>query len=500
MKRSQRQRLSSGSKRMAARAVLVRGLLVVIPLLIMALTIMGYGIKRYKKDYYGNALRACDILAAELSDQSDTMPASVVMDAYVPEALDKVADELNIYIYLFNTDGQCVTVTSNTAQQPAEVSLNNEMLFAMENDGVYLTDEAAGKFNRRIAEPMLCRGVTVSLTLDGETVTYYMFSCSATRPLNAYTEDVVAFTTLIFVGLLGVCIIFILVVTLSKARRQEQFLCILRQYAQGDFSQQLDPEQYVGTDLGETAQLIQEISSQTQRAEASSRQFVSNVSHELRTPMTIIRGYVEGILDGTVPKNRRMEYLSIVSQEIQRLQMLVNSMLNLTKFDAGTIQLNYRVFALNDMAFRTMMMFSSRLEKRQIEVEGLDSETMRVCADPDLIGQVIYNLVENAVKFVNDRGTISFTFRTEEKEWIFAIRNTGSGISKEELPKIFERFYKSDASRSKDKTGLGLGLDITRRIIHLHHAHISVRSEENAYTEFEVRLPRVEPPEVKQDS
>ena len=120
---------------------------------------------------------------------------------------------------------------------------------------------------------------------------------------------------------------------------------------------------------------------------------------------------------------------------------------------------------------------------------------MRVCADPDLMSQVIYNLVENAVKFVNEGGTIKFTFSDTENEWIFAVRNTGNGISEEELPKIFERFYKSDASRSQDKTGLGLGLDITRRILHLHHAQISVRSEEHVFTEFEVRLPHVAFPE-----
>ena len=237
----------------------------------------------------------------------------------------------------------------------------------------------------------------------------------------------------------------------------------MRRYVQGDYSQSIDTDSFVGTELEQVASLAEQIGSQSGRAEESSRQFVSNVSHELRTPMTIISGFVEGILDGTVPKPKRMEYLSIVSQEVQRLKMLVTSMLNLTKFDAGTIQMNYRMFTLNDTAFRTILMFENRLEKRNIAVEGLDSPPVRVCADPDLIGQVVYNLVENAVKFVNDGGTITFTFADEENDWVFAVRNTGKGISKEELPKIFERFYKSDASRSQDKTGLGLGLDITKK-------------------------------------
>ena len=190
----------------------------------------------------------------------------------------------------------------------------------------------------------------------------------------------------------------------------EQLEAALQRYAQGNYSQPIPVEQYTSSNLELIAALSAQIGSQSGRAEESSRQFVSNVSHELRTPMTIISGFVEGILDGTVPKNKRMEYLSIVSQEVQRLKMLVTSMLNLTKFDAGTIQLNYRMFILNDTAFRTILMFENRLEKRHISVEGLDGEPVRVCADPDLIGQVVYNLVENAVKFVNDGGTISFTF------------------------------------------------------------------------------------------
>ena len=141
-------------------------------------------------------------------------------------------------------------------------------------------------------------------------------------------------------------------------------------------------------------------------------------------------------------------------------------------------------------------MFESRLEKRHITLVGLDSEPVQVWGDPDLIGQVIYNLFENAVKFVNTGGTITFTFTEESKNTILTIRNTGAGISKEELPKIFERFYKSDDSRSHDKTGLGIGLDITKHIIRLHKAQIFVSSEEGEYTEFSIHLPKKEKLEV----
>lgn len=482
-------------RRRIQRTFFIRMLLVTVLLVVTVSVTLGYAISRYKRDYYNNALRGCDILTSDIMTHNREFPNENMLQYYIPTQVNKIAGQLNFFVYLFDVEGQCILCSQNTGQQADDLTLNTEMRRVMEKEGSYLTDHAAGKFDRSIAEPMLCRGTTLTLTEDGETNTYYMFSSSYTRPLNAYTSDVLVLAVCLVLGLLLVSAVVFLYSICSKSRHLDRLAASMKLYVQGDYSQPLSPEQYAGTEFEEVAILAETLSSQAQRAEESSRQFVSNVSHELRTPMTIISGFVEGILDGTVAKNKRMEYLSIISQEVQRLKMLVTSMLNLTKFDAGTIQLNYRMFTLNDTAFRTVLMFENRLEKRNITIEGLDSPPVRACADPDLMSQVIYNLVENAVKFVNDGGTITFTFADTDSEWVFAIRNTGNGISKEELPKIFERFYKSDFSRSQDKTGLGLGLDITRRIIHLHHAQILVRSEEHAYTEFEVRLPHVELPE-----
>lgn len=477
------------------RTLIIWALLTAGVLVVAVFSVMGYSIQQYKKEYYASALRACDIMAAELEAQNQTAPEEDLLAGYLPDMMNKLGASLDINLYLFDTDGACVLHSSNISDDAQGVSLTTEMLRALEADGTYQTDHAAGKFDPSVAEPMLCRGTAVTLTQDGEAQTYYLFALTYTRPLNAYTTNMIKTSVFLLLALLVIWVGLVAISMRGRAQNMRRLTESMRQYAKGDYATPIQPAQYAGTQLEELATLAETLGDQARRAEESSRQFVSNVSHELRTPMTIITGFVDGILDGTVPKNRRMEYLSIVSQEMQRLKMLVTSMLNLTKFDAGTIQLNYRPFLLNDLAFRIVLMFSNRLEKRHVEVEGLDSEPVRVCADPDLMSQVMYNLVENAVKFVNDGGTISFRFADTETEWVFAVRNTGNGISQEELPKIFERFYKSDASRSQDKTGLGLGLDITRRILHLHHAQISVRSEEHVYTEFEVRLPHVDFPE-----
>ena len=482
------------------RSHIVQILLFVFVVIVTALSVMGYGISRYKRDYYASATRSCNVMVADLVKHGADFPNENMLAYYIPYSMNSTAVSVGTYLYLFNTDGQCILCSANTGQQADDLTLSVEMLHAMEEKGTYMTDRSSGKFNRSIAEPMLCNGSAFTIQQDGEEQTYYLFANTYTHALNSYVTDFILVTVLISLVVLALAIIMILHIIHQKLDQRQQIIDVLRLNARGDYSQKIQPEKWAGSEMEDMVTVLDSLARQAERAESYSKQFVSNVSHELRTPMTIISGFVEGILDGTVPRNKRMEYLSIVSQEMQRLKMLVTSMLNLTKFDAGTIQINYQMFTMNDTAFRTVLMFENRLEKRHISVEGLDAPPLRVYADPDLMGQVVYNLVENAVKFVNEGGTISFRFESSDHDWIFAVRNTGNGISKEELPKIFERFYKSDASRSQDKTGLGLGLDITKQIIHLHHAQISVRSEEHVYTEFEVRLPQIKPPHSEQES
>ena len=329
---------------------------------------------------------------------------------------------------------------------------------------------------------------------NGTETTYYLFSNTHTSVLDSFTSLTWIYGMLCF-AILTAALIAVTVFFLNRNQKPlAQMMQVAQQCARGNYTEHLNPGSFEEPSYEDMAYSINELAYAAENAENQRKQFVSNVSHELRTPMTIISGYVDGMLDGTVPKNKRMQYLSIVSQEMQRLKILISSMLNLTKFDNGTIEIHYQLFPIQDLAFRTILMFESRLEKRNITLEGLDSEPVQVWGDPDLIGQVIYNLFENATKFVNTGGTITFTFKDEPNNTSIAIRNTGAGISKEELPKIFERFYKSDDSRSHDKTGLGIGLDITKHIVRLHKAQISVSSEEGEYTEFLIRLPKKDAP------
>ena len=142
-----------------------------------------------------------------------------------------------------------------------------------------------------------------------------------------------------------------------------------------------------------------------------------------------------------------------------------------------------------DTVISTVLMFEKKIEDKQLEIEGLDSDRLMAVADKDLIQQVFYNLIENAIKFVNERGVITFSFNEADKFCYVSIKNTGEGLENDELSQVFDRFYKTDSSRGKDTTGLGLGLSISRKIIHLHNGHIIVKSVKGEYTEFIIKIP-----------
>jgi signal transduction histidine kinase len=226
--------------------------------------------------------------------------------------------------------------------------------------------------------------------------------------------------------------------------------------------------------------------------ESSRRSFVANVSHELKTPMTTIGGFIDGMLDGTIPPEKHDEYLSIVSGEVKRLSRLVTSMLNLSKIEAGELEIKPTNFDVVQKIVNCMLTLEQEIEKKNITINGFESlNATNVYADRDMLYQVVYNLVDNAVKFTNENGTIT-VFAGEDKSGkaFVSIENTGEGISSEETGRIFERFYKVDKSRSYDVKSAGLGLYLCKTIIEMHGGTIFAESEKDKFTRFTFTLPK----------
>ncbi len=259
--------------------------------------------------------------------------------------------------------------------------------------------------------------------------------------------------------------------------------------SKGDFSKRVP----VTTDdeIGELAVSFNMMTNSLSRLESMRRSFVGDVSHELKTPMTTISGFIDGILDGTIKESERGYYLSIVSQEVKRLSRLVNGMLNMTRLESGEFSLKPEKFDFYELLCTIMISQEQRIEQSQLEIEGLDAlQSVKITADKDLIHQVVYNLVDNAIKFSNEGGKISFFLEESNDDLTFIITNTGIGIPENELPFVFERFYKGDKSRSAVKNSTGLGLYIVKTIISAHKGKISVKSRQNEFTAFKVVLPK----------
>ena len=226
------------------------------------------------------------------------------------------------------------------------------------------------------------------------------------------------------------------------------------------------------------------------RADVLRKEVIANVSHELKTPMTTIGGFIDGILDGTIDSSKSSYYLRIVSDEVKRLSRLVTGMLNMSKIEAGQLKIQPKEFDISAMTFKTMLGFERIIDEKKIEVRGLDKVgPVNICADEDMINQVVYNLIDNAVKFTDEGGYIEVAIKSDSEKVIFSIKNSGKGISHEDAGQVFERFYKTDKSRSYDVKGAGLGLYIVKTVIDMHGGQITVNSEPGEYTQFVFWLP-----------
>ena len=260
-------------------------------------------------------------------------------------------------------------------------------------------------------------------------------------------------------------------------------------YADGDFSKKIDV--HTNDEIGYLAASIDYMANEMNTLEEDQRKFVSNVSHDFRSPLTSIKGYVEAMLDGTIPPELQDKYLNIILFETERLNKLTNSILELNKYGShGRTILDTGNFDINHVIKMTAMTFEGRCKEKHLSFELiLTGQTLFVRADMSKIEQVVYNLIDNAIKFSHNDSTITIETTEKNGKVFVSVKDTGIGIPKDSLNKIWERFYKTDLSRGKDKKGTGLGLAIVKEIIQAHGENINVISTEGVGTEFIFTLP-----------
>ena len=283
---------------------------------------------------------------------------------------------------------------------------------------------------------------------------------------------------LILLATLAVMLIISFILSQHITRPIKNIAAAAKEFASGNFDVRV-PEDNRCYEIDELAVSFNNMARDLDQLEELTRGFISNVSHEFKTPMTTIGGFVDGMIDGTIPEDQRDKY---------RLSRMVNRMLDAAKIQSGELLLSPAPFDFSAMTSQIILSFEQKIEKKKLEVECEMDDRLIVMGDRDHLYRAVYNLVDNAVKFIDEGGRLTLKAHPEGDFCAFSISNTGTGISAEDLPHVFDRFYKADRSRSMDKTGAGLGLYIVKNIINLHGGEISVRSD-GGETEFEFTLP-----------
>ena len=280
------------------------------------------------------------------------------------------------------------------------------------------------------------------------------------------------------------------VTTMRQIKPIREMAQATRCYAEGDFDIRMND---YGRDdeIGELAASFNNMAERLQQTERQRREFIANISHELKTPMTTIAGYTDGILDGTIPPENEKQYLQIIANESRRLSRLVRRMLDVSQLQVMDPLRGGNHFDICEAMRRVLISMEKKINDRHLDVEAdIPDEPILVLGDNDMITQVLYNLLENAAKFAREGSTLYLGVAMMDGKARVTVRNVGDTIPAEELPLLFERFHKSDKSRSEDKDGYGLGLYIVKTILQQHKEDISVTSE-NGVTTFTFSL-RVE--------
>lgn len=289
------------------------------------------------------------------------------------------------------------------------------------------------------------------------------------------------------VAVLVFCLSMIVSLVYSKrmARPLDEMALASRRFARGDFSVRVRQQDDPTDEMGALIESFNKMADSLEKSEKRRSEFIANISHELRTPMTTIAGFADGILDGTIPKEEEEKYLKSIRDETRRLSRLVRDMLSASQAKANASDPKKRtVFDLTELVLQILLSFESRATAKNLDVDPqLPDNHLMVVADKDAITQVIYNLLDNAVKFARVGSCLTLRLYKDGKKAYVSIKDEGETIPPDDLPFIFDRFHKSDRSRSLDKDGVGLGLYLVKSIINSHDEDIAVRSEDGI-TEF----------------
>ncbi len=339
-----------------------------------------------------------------------------------------------------------------------------------DNDDLLRLDKKSGIFD----EPHIVYALPIN---SGGSVCGEVFVCSSALILTDLLEVIVKTIILAILWVMLAALIAVYFISERIIAPLRAISDAAKSFASGRFDVRVPVRGH--DEVAELALAFNNMAEDLDNYEKMRNSFISNVSHDLRTPMTSIAGFIDGILDGVIPPEQHRHYLQIVSVEVGRLSRLVASLLNLSRIQAGERKFVMEPFDICEMSRQILFSFEKKINDKQLDVSfDFDEENITAIADRDATYQVLYNICDNAVKFSETGGLLRISIeKYKNRRYLVSIYNEGQGIPPDDLPHIFERFYKSDKSRGLDKSGVGLGMFISKTIMDAHNEEIWVESD-----------------------
>ncbi len=395
--------------------------------------------------------------------------------------ISTLAQSTGNHIFITDTDGTVVSCSCrNIACEHLGRTLTGSAMTQLRSDGKLNLITSLGGFYSSahyvVAQP-------INIGSAARIVGYVFVTTNSATIIDGWRTFVWVFLAA-SAAVMMIALLLSLVTSKRMAQPLDEMAVAAKKFAHGDFSARV-------TDDGRTDEvgaLISAFNTMADSLETSEQRrnaFIANVSHELKTPMTTIAGFADGILDGTIPKDQEDKYLATIADETRRLSRLVRSMLELSRLqakDRATLLKNS--FDISEQLRLTLITFADKIDQKHLEVVfNVPEEAIKVLGDVDAITQVIYNLLDNAIKFSRENSPLTISLWKDSKKAYVSIRNSGSTIPEAEIPLLFDRFHKSDRSRSQDRDGVGLGLYIVKTILNNHGEDIAVTSRQGV-TDF----------------
>ena len=403
---------------------------------------------------------------------------------YLQVRFNEFEDSLKTSVWYFDSEGKLI-VASNPENYPKLPGYLKDIADSIDPKKAFtLTGDFYGIFDNT----MISIGLPVYTGMTQNGFLILRTSMTELDDLQNNMLNIMYMPFLVMILVVGVVLAYL---SGTVIRPIAKLNSAAREYAKGNFETKTGVKRK--DEIGELSDSLEYMASELSKLDEYRKNFIANISHDFRSPLTSIKGYLEAMLDGTIPIEKYDRYLNIVLTESKRLSKLTEGLLELNDFDTYGPILKKQNFDVVDIIREVRNTVEGVCEEKKIDLRlKCPAEDTHVYADKMKIGQVIYNLVDNAIKFSPKGGQIQITVYDKNDKIFVSVKDEGSGIEKEKQNKVWDRFYKSDTSRGKDKQGTGLGLSITKEIMKAHGEHIDLISTEGAGSEFVFSLPKVQ--------